>query len=180
MKDVLKFSSKQRVSILINLREIKEKIIKKENFYFLIIVLFIFSLDRYTKIEIINNFSENSFYINDFINFDLVWNTGIGFGLFQSSSILLYNSISLLIAFVILFLIYLLIISDKLDKISLSLILGGAIGNFYDRMIFKAVPDFIDLHYKNFHWFTFNVADILISLGIIIFLIKGLLESKIK
>ena len=180
MKDVLKFSSKQRVSILINLREIKEKIIKKENFYFLIIVLFIFSLDRYTKIEIINNFSENSFYINDFINFDLVWNTGIGFGLFQSSSILLYNSISLLIAFVILFLIYLLIISDKLDKIFLSLIIGGAIGNFYDRMIFKAVPDFIDLHYKNFHWFTFNVADILISLGIIIFLIKGLLESKIK
>ena len=180
MKDVLKFSSKQRVSILINLREIKEKIIKKENFYFLIIVLFIFSLDRYTKIEIINNFSENSFYINDFINFDLVWNTGIGFGLFQSSSILLYNSISLLIAFVILFLIYLLIISDKLDKISFSLIIGGAIGNFYDRMIFKAVPDFIDLHYKNFHWFTFNVADILISLGIIIFLIKGLLESKIK
>ena len=180
MKDVLKFSSKQRVSILINLREIKEKIIKKENFYFLIIVLFIFSLDRYTKIEIINNFSENSFYINDFINFDLVWNTGIGFGLFQSSSILLYNSISLLIAFVILFLIYLLIVSDKLDKISFSLIIGGAIGNFYDRMIFKAVPDFIDLHYKNFHWFTFNVADILISLGIIIFLIKGLLESKIK
>ena len=180
MKDVLKFSSKQRVSILINLREIKEKIIKKENFYFLIIVLFIFSLDRYTKIEIINNFSENSFYINDFINFDLVCNTGIGFGLFQSSSSLLYNSISLLIAFVILFLIYLLTISDKLDKISLSLIIGGAIGNFYDRMIFKAVPDFIDLHYKNFHWFTFNVADILISLGIIIFLIKGLLESKIK
>ena len=165
---------------MISLREINNKIITKENFYFLIIVLLIFGLDRYTKIEIINNFSENSFYINDFINFDLVWNTGIGFGLFQSSSILLYNSISLLIAFVILFLIYLLIISDKLDKISLSLIIGGAIGNFYDRMIFNAVPDFIDLHYKNFHWFTFNVADILISLGIIIFLIKGLLESKIK
>ena len=165
---------------MISLREINNKIITKENFYFLIIVLFIFGLDRYTKIEIINNFSENSFYINDFINFDLVWNTGIGFGLFQSSSILLYNSISLLIAFVILFLIYLLIISDKLDKISLSLIIGGAIGNFYDRMIFKAVPDFIDLHYRNFHWFTFNVADILITLGIIIFLIKGLLESKIK
>ena len=165
---------------MISLRKINNKIITKENFYFLIIVLLIFALDRYTKIEIINNFSETSIYINDFINFDLVWNTGIGFGLFQSSSSLLYNSISLLIAFVILFLVYLLIISDKLDKISLSLIIGGAIGNFYDRMIFKAVPDFIDLHYKNFHWFTFNVADILISLGIIIFLIKGLLESKIK
>ena len=165
---------------MISLREINNKIITKENFYFLIIVLLIFGLDRYTKIEIINNFSETSFYINDFINFDLVWNTGIGFGLFQSSSSLLYNSISLLIAFVILFLIYLLIISDKLDKISFSLIIGGAIGNFYDRMIFKAVPDFIDLHYKNFHWFTFNVADILITLGIIIFLIKGFLVRKIK
>ena len=165
---------------MISIREINNKIITKENFYFLIIVLLIFGLDRYTKIEIINNFSETSIYINDFINFDLVWNSGIGFGLFQSSSSLLYNSISLLIAFVILFLIYLLIVSDKLDKISFSLIIGGAIGNFYDRMIFKAVPDFIDLHYKNFHWFTFNVADILITLGIIIFLIKGLLESKIK
>ena len=163
---------------MINLREIKEKIIKKENFYFLIIVLFIFSLDRYTKIVIINNFSENSFYINDFINFDLVWNTGIGFGLFQSSSILLYNSISLLIAFVILFLIYLSINSDKLDKISFSLIIGGATGNFYDRMIFKAVPDFIDLHYENFHWFTFNVADIFITVGIILYLIKGYFTEK--
>ena len=165
---------------MINLREINNKIITKENFYFLIIVLLIFSLDRYSKIEIIDNFSENSFYINDFINFDLVWNTGIGFGLFQSSSSLLYNSISLLIAFVILFLIYISFISDKLDKISFSLIIGGATGNFYDRIVFKAVPDFIDLHYNNFHWFTFNVADILITLGILIFLIKGLLENKIK
>ena len=165
---------------MINLREINKKIITKENFYFLIIVLLIFSLDRYSKIEIIDNFSENSFYINDFINFDLVWNTGIGFGLFQSSSSLLYNSISLLIAFVILFLIYISFISDKLDKISFSLIIGGATGNFYDRIVFKAVPDFIDLHYNNFHWFTFNVADILITLGILIFLIKGLLENKIK
>ena len=159
---------------MISIREINNKIITKENFYFLIIVLLIFGLDRYTKIEIINNFSENSFYINDFINFDLVWNTGIGFGLFQSSSSLLYNSISLLIAFVILFLVYLLIISDKLDKISLSLIIGGAIGNFYDRMIFKAVPDFIDLHYKNFHWFTFNVADIFITIGILILILRNI------
>ena len=115
---------------MISLREINNKIITKENFYFLIIVLLIFALDRYTKIEIINNFSETSIYINDFINFDLVWNTGIGFGLFQSSSSLLYNSISLLIAFVILFLIYISFISDKLDKISFSLIIVGAKGNF--------------------------------------------------
>ena len=149
-------------------------------FVFLVIC---FAIDRFSKIyilNILNNEGQVDFYINQYLNIYLVWNTGIGFGLFQSTSTLLYNSISLLIAFVILFLIYLSINSDKLDKISFSLIIGGATGNFYDRMIFKAVPDFIDLHYKNFHWFTFNVADILITLGIIIFLIKGLLESKIK
>ena len=178
MKDVLKFSSKQRVSILINLREINNKITQKENFYFLIIILFIFCLDRYSKIEIINNFSDNIYFINNFINLNLVWNTGIGFGLFQSSSNLLYNLISLLIAIVILFLIYLSIISDKLDKIFFSLIIGGAIGNFYDRMIFKAVPDFIDLHYKNFHWFTFNFADIFITLGVFLLILTNILKKN--
>lgn len=163
---------------MINLREINNKIIKKENFYLLIIVFFIFSLDRYTKIEIINSFSEDTYYINDFINFNLVWNTGIGFGLFQSSSSLLYNFVSLFIAIVILIIIYLSIISDKLDKISFSLIVGGAIGNFYDRMIFKAVPDFIDLHFENFHWFTFNIADIFITFGILLYLIIGFLKKE--
>tara|TARA_Y100001958_G_C20748724_1_gene234102 strand:+ start:134 stop:514 length:381 start_codon:yes stop_codon:yes gene_type:complete len=121
----------------------------------------------------LNNFNENIYFLNDYINLDLVWNTGIGFGLLSSNSNLIYNLTSLLIVIVIIFLIYFLIGSDKYEKIIYSIIIGGALGNFYDRMLFKAVPDFIDLHYKNFHWFTFNLADIFITCGIIAFLLRG-------
>ena len=163
---------------MIDLKEIKNKIVKKENFYFLTIILAIFSIDRYSKINIINNFTDTSFYVNDFLNFDLLWNTGIGFGLMSSNSPLFYNLISTVIALVIIVIIIIGIKSDKFDKSTFSVIIGGALGNFYDRIYFKAVPDFIDLHYKDFHWFTFNVADICITLGIISFLIKGFLVKN--
>ena len=110
--------------------------------------------------------------INEFLNFDLVWNTGIGFGLLSFNSSFYYNLISLLIFAVIIFLIFLGLKSDKFDKTIFSVIIGGALGNFYDRITFKAVPDFIDLHYGNFHWFTFNAADIFITIGIICFIMK--------
>ena len=138
-------------------------------------MLFIFSLDRYSKIIIIKNFSNQSFYFNDFLNFDLIWNTGIGFGILSSSSSLIYNLISFLIFGVIVLLGYYFLKSDKYEKITFSMIIGGAIGNFYDRLFYKAVPDFIDLHHGNFHWFTFNIADIFITLGIFAFIIKGFL-----
>ena len=160
---------------MVDLKEIKSEIFKKENLYFLIIVLFIFSIDRYSKIQIIKNFSENTFYINDFINYDLIWNTGIGFGIFSSNSQLIYNLFSCLIFLVIIFLIFYLIRSSKKEKLIFSIIIGGAVGNFYDRLVYKAVPDFIDIHFENFHWFTFNVADIFITLGVMIYLFKGFL-----
>ena len=158
---------------MITLKEIKNEISKKENFYFLIIILFIFSIDRYSKIKIMSNFGDTSFYINDFLNFDLLWNIGIGFGLLSSNSSIFYNLISTIIAFVIIFLIIIGIKSDKFDKIAFSVIIGGALGNFYDRIYFKAVPDFIDLHYKDFHWFTFNIADIFITIGVLCLITKG-------
>ncbi len=158
---------------MITFKEIKNEISKKENFNFLIIILFIFSIDRYSKIKIMNNFSDTSFYINDFLNFDLLWNIGIGFGLLSSNSSIFYNLISTIIAFVIVFLIIIGIKSDKFDKIAFSVIIGGALGNFYDRIYFKAVPDFIDLHYKDFHWFTFNIADIFITIGVLCLITKG-------
>ena len=161
------------------LKEIKNNIFKKENFFSLVIILVIFGLDRYSKTIIIKDFNETIFYVNDFLNFDLIWNTGIGFGLLSFNSTFFYNLISGIIATVIIFLIILGINSDKFDKISFSIIIGGAIGNFYDRIYFKAVPDFIDFHYENIHWFTFNLADIFITTGIIAFIIKGfLLKSK--
>ncbi len=158
---------------MIDLKEIKNKIFKRENLFFLTIILLIFSIDRYSKIKITNELLNNTLFINDFINFDLVWNTGIGFGLLSFNSSLIYNSISMFICLVLLCLIYLAIRSDKFDKLIFSIILGGAVGNFYDRIFFNAVPDFIDLHIGNFHWFTFNVADIFITLGIIAFIMKG-------
>ena len=159
---------------MIDLKEIKNKITTKNNLYCLIVIFIIFFLDRYAKLFILNNFTDNTYYLNDYINFDLVWNRGIGFGLLASDSSMIYNFITFLIGAVILALLYLVINSKTLDKLIFSIIIGGALGNFYDRLIYKAVPDFIDLHYNNFHWFTFNVADIFITLGILIFLIRGI------
>ena len=158
---------------MINLKEIKNKIITKNNFYCLIVISIIFFLDRYTKLFILNNFSDDTYYFNDYINLDLIWNIGIGFGLLSTNSTLIYNSITILIGFVILILLYFFISSTKIDKLIYSVIIGGASGNFYDRINYNGVPDFIDLHYENFHWFTFNVADIFITIGIIIFIMRS-------
>ena len=163
---------------MIDLKEIKNKTVTKNNLYCFVVISIIFFLDRYTKLFILNNFTENTYYLNNYINLDLVWNTGIGFGLFSSNSDIIYNLTSLLIIMVIICLIYFLIYSEKYEKIIYSIIVGGALGNFYDRMFFKAVPDFIDLHYKNFHWFTFNLADIFITLGIIAFLFKEIFKAN--
>ena len=146
----------------------------------IILILLIFLLDRYSKSHILTNFDEKSFYINDFLNINLLWNTGVGFGLFSTNSNTFYNFISLLIFSIIVILIYMVLTSDKNDKIIFSIIIGGALGNFYDRIYYKAVPDFIDLHYNNFHWFTFNVADIFITIGIIFFLMKETLIKRKK
>ena len=111
--------------------------------------------------------------MNDYINFDLIWNIGIGFGFLSTESSLFYNAVTIFIGLVILFLFNFLIISKKIDKLIYSIIIGGALGNFYDRLTYKAVPDFIDFHYENFHWFTFNLADIFITIGILIFIVRS-------
>tara|TARA_Y200000002_G_scaffold54588_1_gene39976 strand:+ start:705 stop:1205 length:501 start_codon:yes stop_codon:yes gene_type:complete len=161
------------MNLIINLKEIKNYFFKKENIYFLLLIIIIFSIDRISKTEIIDKFNENSYYINNYINFDLIWNTGIGFGFLSTDLDLFYNFVTLIIGSIIILLIYFLIISEILDKLIYSLIIGGALGNFYDRVFYKAVPDFIDLHFDNFHWFTFNVADIFITIGIIIFAMRS-------
>ena len=165
---------------MIYLKEIKNKTFNKENFYFLLIISVIFFLDRYSKFEILRNYSDNSFYVNDFLNLYLIWNKGIGFGLLSFDTNLIYNLITTLIGLVIIILIMIGIKSESSEKIIFSIIVGGALGNFYDRIVFNAVPDFIDLHYGNFHWFTFNVADIFITIGVIAFLIKGFFLKKIE
>ena len=161
------------MNFLVNLKEFRNNLFKKENIYFLVFTTIIFFLDRLSKLQIINNYSETVYYINDYLNFDLIWNIGIGFGLLSTDSTILYNFVTLSIGTIITILIYFFTISQKIDKLIYSTIIGGAVGNFYDRVVYKAVPDFVDLHYENLHWFTFNVADIFISLGISIFIIRS-------
>ena len=156
-------------------------IVQKNNLICLFITTVIFFLDRISKIKVINHQIENnSIYINDFINIDLAWNTGIGFGLLSFSSNFFYNTVTAIICLVIFFIIYLIMTLKLIDKILFSLVLGGALGNFYDRLIYFAVPDFIDIHYQSFHWFTFNIADIFITLGIMMILTKDLFFNNDK
>ncbi len=146
----------------------------------ILIFLFVFFLDRITKVKVLNLSHENEIFINNYLNLNLVWNTGIGFGLFSFNANFIYHTITFIIASVIVYLFYLTMKSEILQKISLTIILGGAVGNLYDRIVFFAVPDFIDLHYKNFHWFTFNVADIFITFGILLYLTLELLNKNEK
>ena len=153
----------------------------KNNLVSFVVITIIFLLDRISKNKIINSeLIENNLYVNNFLNFDLTWNTGIGFGFFSSNSQMIYNSITFFIGIVIIAIFFMLLKSKLIEKLLFALILGGALGNFYDRITYFAVPDFIDFHYQNFHWFTFNIADIFISLGIIILLLKDFLIKNVK
>ena len=160
-------------------KNLKNKIFSKETIVSLTVVFAIFVFDRITKVTIIKNQLNNqSIFVNDYLNFELVWNTGIGFGLLSQNANLYYHLISLLIFTVIIFLIYLIVKAEFLEKVLYCLILGGALGNFYDRLIYFAVPDFIDIHINDFHWFTFNIADIFITLGIFLIIIKDTIFRK--
>ncbi len=145
------------------------------------IVFLIFILDRFSKIIIINlnqsSFS-NEIFSSKFLNFHLFWNDGIAFGLFSSNENNFYNALTFLIILVILIIFYMTIISTGLKKYSLLMILGGAVGNVLDRIIYKSVPDFIDFHIGEFHWFIFNVADIFITLGVICMILTELIVSN--
>ena len=161
------------MSYAVKIKNMKELLFKKANIFVFFIIFITFIIDRISKIKIINKINENVYFVNDFINFNLVWNTGIGFGLLNSNSPLIYNLTTFLIGSVILILLNVAFISENLEKLIYSIIIGGACGNFFDRLSYKAVPDFIDFHYNNFHWFTFNIADVFITLGIIVFIIRS-------
>ena len=153
----------------------------RNNLISLIFVVAIFLVDRLTKIYILNlseGGTEVDFYIFSFLNIYLVWNSGIGFGLFSVEPNLFYNFITFLIIVINFILIYLLIKSSTKKSFLFTLILGGSLGNMYDRLYYFAVPDFIDFHLGDFHWFIFNVADIFITMGIIGLIIFELLGSN--
>ena len=145
------------------------------------IIILIFLLDRVSKILILNILEETGkvdIYINSLLNFYLVWNKGIGFGLLSSDQDNFYNIVTALIVLINFVIIYLLFKEKGSKYYFLLVILGGSLGNLFDRMYFRAVPDFIDLNYKGYHWFIFNVADIFISIGIICLIFVELMNYK--
>ena len=150
-------------------------------FIYIALVLLVLALDRASKtivLNILENDGTVDIYINSFLSLYLVWNKGIGFGLFSFDQSLIYNGITLFILLINLIILYL-IYKEKTPKTYfLAIILGGSCGNLFDRYYYSAVPDFIDLNYKGYHWFIFNVADIFITLGIICLILAELLNYK--
>ncbi len=147
----------------------------------IILLVLIFFLDRITKILILNIVEETGkldIYVNSFLNLYLVWNKGIGFGLLSFDQKSTYNVISLLILLINLIIIYLIYNEKSIKTYFFLAILGGSFGNLFDRIYYNAVPDFIDLNYKGYHWFIFNVADIFITLGILCLIFSELLNYK--
>ena len=156
-----------------------------KNFYINLFIIFsIFIIDRITKIYVIGVNGKNSYedlYSSKFLNINLIWNEGIAFGLFSFSQNNLYNLLTLIISIIVIVILKMIINSYGIKKYGLMMIFGGALGNLFDRIFYKAVPDFIDFHIGEFHWFVFNVADIFITIGVIIMIIfESILNEQKK
>ena len=153
----------------------------KKLLFEIVTILLIFLADRASKIYILRIAEvENvvDIYVNPYLNFYLIWNKGIAFGLFSFNESLIYNSVSLIIGLIIVAILILIIKSEDIKKYAFLLVLGGALGNLYDRIYYSAVPDFIDFHIREIHWFIFNVADIFITLGVIFLIVLELFDKK--
>jgi signal peptidase II len=147
----------------------------------IILIFVIFLVDRFVKLYLINlqtNGTDVDFYIFSFLNIFLVWNTGIGFGLLSFETNIFYHFLTFVIILINIGLAYLLYKSRGLYSYLIAIIIGGSLGNLFDRMYYYAVPDFIDFHLGEYHWFVFNVADIFISVGIVMLIIQELLIKK--
>ena len=155
-----------------------------KNFYINIIVItLIFILDRISKIYVINlskSVIDKELFSSKFLNITLIWNEGIAFGLFSFNQNYLYNLLTLIILLVVFIVLMMAIKNKGYQKYALLMILGGALGNLYDRVFFRAVPDFIDFHVGEFHWFVFNVADIFISLGVFFMILSEFIGNNNK
>ena len=159
------------------------KNLSKNFFINLSFILLIFLLDRISKIYVIyldKKFFGSEIFASKYLNISLIWNDGIAFGLLSFNERFFYNILTLIILIIILIIFFMLFKSEGLKKYSLLMILGGALGNVFDRIFTKAVPDFIDFHIGNFHWFIFNVADIFITIGVIFMILIEIFDKKIK
>ena len=157
------------------------KNLRKNFFINLFLVLLIFLLDRLSKIYVIyldNKFLGSEIFSSKYLNINLIWNDGIAFGLFSFQKSNLYNFLTLIIIAIIFLIIFMTVKAEGIKKYSLLMILGGAIGNVFDRLFNRAVPDFIDFHIGNFHWFIFNIADVFITIGVIFMILIEIIGNN--
>ena len=157
------------------------KNLSKDFFINLLFILFIFLFDRISKIYVIyldKKFYGSEIFSSKFLNIFLIWNEGVAFGLFSFDEKFYYNFLTIIILVIILIIFRIIIKSNGLKKYTLLMILGGALGNVFDRLYYKAVPDFIDFHVGNFHWFIFNVADIFITTGVILMILIEIIDTN--
>ena len=145
------------------------------------LIILIFLIDRVSKLVIIGSpetYEQFGMSVTSFLNFNLIWNEGIAFGLFSFDEKFYYNLLTIFICLIILVIIWLMLKSKGFERFSFIMIIGGSLGNIFDRVFYSAVPDFIDIHINNFHWFIFNVADIFITLGIIFLIYIEIFNNK--
>ena len=145
------------------------------------LVLLIFLLDRLSKIYVIyldKKFLGAEIFSSKYLNINLIWNNGIAFGLFSFEKSSLYNFLTLIIIAIIIIIIFMTMKAEGIKKYSLLMILGGAIGNVFDRLFNRSVPDFIDFHVGNFHWFIFNIADVFITVGVIFMILIEIIGNN--
>ncbi len=157
--------------------------LKKSFFINLFIIIIIFSLDRISKFYVILNSESNlspSLFTSKFLNINLIWNEGIAFGLLSFDQKLYYNFLTAVILIITAIILWMVSRSNGMEKIAFLIIFGGSLGNIFDRVLYKSVPDFIDFHINNFHWFIFNVADIFITLGVILLIYLELIVKTKK
>jgi len=136
------------------------------NFTILITVFLIDRISKFYILKLAEVESSVDIYVTSYLNLFLIWNKGIAFGLLSMNESIIYNTITLMIGFIIIFILFMMWKNDNIQRYFLALVAGGALGNLYDRIVYTAVPDFIDLHFHGFHWFVFNVADIFITVGV--------------
>ena len=158
-----------------------KKSLGKNFFINLTFILLVFLIDRISKIYVINlddKLLGSEMFSSNFLNINLIWNEGIAFGLFSFNEKTFYNILTIIILIIILIIFIMTIKSDGFRKYSLLMILGGALGNVFDRLYYKAVPDFIDFHIGDFHWFIFNFADVFITLGVFFMILLEIIDNN--
>ena len=150
------------------------------NFTILITVFLIDRISKFYILKLAEVESSVDIYVTSYLNLFLIWNKGIAFGLLSMNESMIYNTITLMIGFIIIFILFMMWKNDNIQRYFLALVVGGALGNLYDRIVYTAVPDFIDLHFHGFHWFVFNVADIFITVGVFcLILVEFFYNNKI-